>query len=112
MVARFIITLERVVWRYLELTPSRLQFDARDEVTAYQRDGVLNSDGTVTKAVAASTLGFDGAGNRTQVAGSWAPNSYTVNALNQYTATLGAQLSMTSRATSRGMPAGSSFTMR
>jgi RHS repeat-associated protein len=62
------------------------QYDPTNQVTSYQKAGTLNvADGTVSSPIAAAALSFDGAGNRTQVTGSWFPNTYGVNALNQYT---------------------------
>lgn len=60
------------------------QYDATDQIIGYQREGTLDAGtGTVSSAVA-STLQFDGAGNRTQITGSFEQNTYVRNKLNQY----------------------------
>jgi RHS repeat-associated protein len=62
------------------------EYDPTGQVTGYQKSGTLNvASGTVSNPSAAATLTFDGAGNRTQIAGSFEFNTYTSNALNQYT---------------------------
>jgi RHS repeat-associated protein len=66
-------------------TADGYQFDPRDELTGYQRDGDLNMDGSVSAAFwNNTTLAYDNNGNRAQVTGIGA-DSYTVNNLNQYT---------------------------
>ena len=66
-------------------TADGYQFNPRDELTGYQRDGDLNMDGTVSASFWNNTgLQYDANGNRTQVTGSGA-DSYAVNSLNQYT---------------------------
>ena len=66
-------------------TADGYQFDPRDQLTGYQRDGDLNMDGTVSAAFwNNTTLAYDNNGNRTQVTGVGAA-SYTINnSLNQY----------------------------
>lgn len=64
------------------------QYDPTDQVTGYQKEGTLNTDGTVSSAIT-GTLSLDGAGNRTQITGSFESNTYIPNALNQYTSDAG-----------------------
>jgi hypothetical protein len=65
-------------------TADGYQYNARDEVTGYQRDGDLNTDGTVSASFWNNTgIQYDNNGNRIQVTGSGAA-SYTHNNLNQY----------------------------
>ncbi len=59
------------------------QFNERDELKGYQRDGTLNPDWTVSSWIN-TTVTYDNNGNRTQMTGSWW-NTYQVNYLNQYT---------------------------
>ena len=66
-------------------TADGYQFDPRDQLTGYKRDGTLNGDGTVTVPSWNNTnLVYDNNGNRTQVTGVGA-DTYSVNSLNQYT---------------------------
>jgi RHS repeat-associated protein len=66
-------------------TADGYQYDPRDEVTGYKRDGTLNGDATVSAGFWNNTnLVYDNNGNRTQVTGVGADN-YTTNNLNQYT---------------------------
>jgi hypothetical protein len=65
-------------------TADGYQFNARDELTGYQRDGDLNMDGSVSAGFwNNTTLVYDNNGNRTQVTGVGA-DTYTANGLNQY----------------------------
>jgi RHS repeat-associated protein len=65
-------------------TADGYQFDPRDQLTGYQRDGDLNMDGSVSAAFWNNTgLHYDNNGNRTQVTGNGAA-TYSVNSLNQY----------------------------
>ena len=66
-------------------TADGYQFDPRDQLTGYQRDGDLNMDGSVSAAFWNNTgIQYDANGNRTQVTGVGAA-SYTINnSLNQY----------------------------
>ena len=66
-------------------TADGYQYNLRDELTGYKRDGDLNMDGTVSASFWNNTnLVYDNNGNRTQVTGVGA-DTYTVNSLNQYT---------------------------
>ena len=65
-------------------TADGYQFDPRDQLTGYQRDGDLNMDGSVSAAFWNNTgIQYDANGNRTQVTGNGAA-TYSVNSLNQY----------------------------
>jgi RHS repeat-associated protein len=65
-------------------TADGYQFDPRDELTGYKRDGDLNMDGTVSAGFWNNTnVVYDNNGNRTQVTGVGAA-TYTHNNLNQY----------------------------
>lgn len=61
------------------------QYDATDQIIGYQREGTLDVGAGTVSSATASSLQFDGAGNRTQITGSFEQNTYIRNKLNQYT---------------------------